>query len=176
VLIAKRYELQTLLGQGGMGAVFRVRDRLTGSVVALKQVAVGQITATLPTAPQLGGPPRLSVGSKPEPTPGSGKGSAQRALRTALAREFRTLASLRHPNIVSVLDYGFDRDRVPFFTMELLTTPQDLLKASADQPLEGKLDLIAQLLRALTYLHRRGIIHRDIKPSTRGRSGEKGIS
>ena len=41
-------------------------------------------------------------------------------LRLALAHEFRTLASFRHPNIISVLDYGFDAARNPYYTMELL--------------------------------------------------------
>src|SRR5206468_8319732 len=41
------------------------------------------------------------------------------AVRSALAQEFRLLASLRHPNIISVLDYGFDGERQPYFTMDL---------------------------------------------------------
>lgn len=154
VLIGKRYEIQALLGQGGMGAVYQARDRLTGNLVALKQVAMEeQFAAILPTAPQSGARARIPAGSS--------KGSAQRSMRTALAHEFRTLASLRHPHVVSVLDYGFDQARVPFFTMELLHAPQDLLAASAELPLDGQLDLLAQLLRALTYLHRRGILHRE---------------
>ena len=40
--------------------------------------------------------------------------------RMALAQEFRTLAALRHPHIISVLDYGFVEQSQPFFTMELL--------------------------------------------------------
>ena len=155
LLVAKRYEVQTLIGQGGMGAVYRVRDRLSGELVALKRVALDRVAKReFSRAPQ-----------HAEPLPGSSTLSSPRALRIALAQEFRTLAALRHPNIVSVLDYGFDDAHLPFFTMEYLRDTQDLLTASLLLPLEEKLELIAQLLRALSYLHRHAILHRDLKPS-----------
>jgi serine/threonine protein kinase len=49
--------------------------------------------------------------------------------------------------------------------MELLSHPRTLLAAGTEQSLEGKAELLAQLARALVYLHRRGILHCDIKPS-----------
>jgi serine/threonine protein kinase/tetratricopeptide (TPR) repeat protein len=85
-------------------------------------------------------------------------------LRLTLAREFRLLSSLRHPNIISVLDYGFDDHLEPYFTMELLEGADTIMSAGKALPIEGKLDLLAQTLQALAYLHRRGIIHRDLKP------------
>ncbi|APR83966.1 Serine/threonine protein kinase [Minicystis rosea] len=85
-------------------------------------------------------------------------------LRLTLAREFRLLSSLRHPNIISVLDYGFDDELRPYFTMELLEGAESILLAGRGKSLEVKVDLIAQTLQALAYLHRRGVIHRDLKP------------
>jgi hypothetical protein len=52
----------------------------------------------------------------------------------ALAREFRTLASIRHPHIISVLDYGFGPSREPYFTMELLADARPLQTACEGLP------------------------------------------
>ncbi len=82
-----------------------------------------------------------------------------------LAGEFAVLATLRHPGVVRVLDYGFDAARRPFFTMELLHGARPLLPVAEAMTIEARLALVAELLRALSYLHRRGILHRDLKPS-----------
>jgi tetratricopeptide (TPR) repeat protein len=87
------------------------------------------------------------------------------ALRLTLAREFRVLSALRHPNIISVLDYGFDEGLNPYFTMEIIENGQPVRDAGRERPFEAKLDLLGQILHALAYLHRRGVIHRDLKPS-----------
>ena len=91
-IIGARYQVLNELGSGGMGEVFRVLDRLTGRVATLKRLKAAH---TLDST---------SIGAD---------------CRIALAQEFRLLASLRHPNIISVLDYGFDASGDPYFTMDL---------------------------------------------------------
>lgn len=138
--IDSRYRLVRHIGSGGMGTIYQVTDLMTGTDVALKRVT----------------------------TDGSQLLFASRAdsatYRIDLAREFRMLASLRHPNIISVLDYGFDAEKKPYYTMDLLKEPETVVGYAADLPKPAKIGVMVQMLQALAYLHRRGIVHRDLKP------------
>lgn len=139
--IGYRYILHEQLGAGGMGAVYRATDRLTGEQVALKRVLTPTSDLRFNSASDFADQ------------------------RLALATEFQTLASLRHPNIISVLDYGFDAGAQPFFIMSLLEKPQGLIEAAHELTVTAKIGLVIQTLQALAYLHRRGILHRDLKPA-----------
>ena len=148
--VGHRYDLLEKIGHGGMGSVYRAHDRMTDSIVALKRLSISA--------------DRLMFMSRPS----TGDSSDY---RLALAQEFKTAASLRHPNIITMYDYGFDvtgedaeTGRQPFFTMDLLENTQSIVKASVGLSLESKVDLLLQVLQALAYLHRRGILHRDLKP------------
>lgn len=132
--LGNRYQLLERLGTGGMGTVFRAYDQLTGQTIALKRVL------TAPMQP------------------------AATELRLALAREFQALASLRHPHIIAVQDYGFDETQQPYFTMELLPEARPFTDGAQFLPESAKIELLLDLLQALVYIHRRGIIHRDLKP------------
>src|SRR5262245_30584472 len=106
-MIGKRYRLGDEIGRGAMGVVYRAYDRLTQETVALKRVLL-----------ETGEPASSSRSSDAE--------QSSRESRLALAQEFQTLASLRHPYVISVLDYGFDDQRQPYFTMTLLEQRQDI--------------------------------------------------
>ncbi|MBI2345731.1 MAG: sigma 54-interacting transcriptional regulator [Deltaproteobacteria bacterium] len=79
-----------------------------------------------------------------------------------LKEEFKILATLRHQNLVRVSDFGFADGRA-FFTSEFIEG-RDILKATEGEGLQVVLDYAVQICRALSYIHRRGIIHKDIKP------------
>jgi predicted ATPase len=143
-VIGKRYRLMRILGSGAMGSVYLALDRLSHQQVAVKLVTTAGDSDQRSVHPLL-----TDSGTE----------------RLALTREFRLLASLRHPNIISVLDYGFDREQQPYFVMELLETPRTILEAAHDRPFGERIALIVQGLHALAYLHRRSVIHRDLKPS-----------
>jgi predicted ATPase/tRNA A-37 threonylcarbamoyl transferase component Bud32 len=135
-LIGKRYELGDMIGLGGMGAVYRAHDLLTGHYIALKRV--------------------LSEGDA---------GDMNESFRLALTQEFKLMASFHHPYIIEVIDYGFDESRHPYYTMELLQNTKTILEATHNQSITLKLTYLLQLLQALMYLHRRGVLHRDLKPA-----------
>ncbi len=140
-LIGNRYQIINKIGEGSFGVVYRAEDRLIGDIIALKRL-------TTPTD-------QLMFASRGQETHPN----------LSLAQEFRTLASLRHPHIISVLDYGFDHNRQPYFTMELLENPSTILEAGEGKPVETRIGLLIELLQALTYLHRRAVLHRDLKPA-----------
>jgi hypothetical protein len=87
--------------------------------------------------------------------------AAERFLLEAFEREYHVLATLDHPRIIRVFDYGVD-DLGPYYTMELLDG-QDMRKAS---PLEYRAACLClrDVATSLALLHARRLIHRDLSP------------
>ena len=133
-LLNNRYELLETIGEGGMGLVYRAGDRLTGDTVALKQINLKQTQE-----------------------------NPSQHLMIRVANEFRIMARLDHPYILSVFDYGFADDH-PFFTMPFIENRQTIFEYTQDADVETCLDLGQEIFQALQYLHRQGIVHRDLKP------------
>ncbi len=78
-------------------------------------------------------------------------------------REFHSLASLAHPRIIEVYDYGVDPDRGPFYTMELLDG-HDLKERIGKASIPETCRLLRDVAAALALLHIRGMVHRDLAP------------
>ena len=64
-----------------------------------------------------------------------------------------------------MLDFGFDDNRQPYYGMDWLPQARTIFEVSRERDFAGRIDLIVQVLRALVYLHRQGILHNDLKPS-----------
>jgi predicted Ser/Thr protein kinase len=87
-------------------------------------------------------------------------------VRDRFAREARSLASLSHPGIVRIYDYGNFQDS-PFIVMEYIRgdTLEEKIKQRAPLSVPQKLRLMSEVCAGLAHAHASGIIHRDVKPA-----------
>ncbi len=92
-------------------------------------------------------------------------GQARRDRIERFSREARSAGRLSHPNIVSIFDFGEDNGR-HFIAMEYLEGQnlRERLMTKGALPLTEAIDIACQILDAIAFAHRNGIIHRDIKP------------
>jgi serine/threonine protein kinase len=137
-VLRRRYRIEAVVGQSGMGTVFQVLDEFRLEAPGTQRLAVKVLHPAV----------------------------AKRAeLLAELRREFQSLQFLSHPNIIRVFD--FDRDGpLVFFTMELLTGAplSRILQARKLIPLDRPqaLGVIREIGNALAYAHRRGAVHGDL--------------
>jgi predicted Ser/Thr protein kinase len=135
-----RYEVQEVIGRGAMGVVYRARDPLIGRVIALKTI--------------------LLPDGNPE--------GIRHDTRERFAREARAAGLLSHPNIVTIYDVGeVEIEGSSYIAMEYVEgrTLRDIVPHGEKMSPVQILEIAQQVARALDYAHRRGIIHRDVKPA-----------
>lgn len=135
--LQNRYRVVALLGQGGMGAVYRAWDMRLKKPVALKEMI---------------------------PQPGL-DAKTLKELREQFEQEAVILARMEHPNLVDVNDF-FEEGGNAYLAMDYVEGESLAEKIGREgiQPEEQVITWAEQLLDALSYCHAQGILHRDIKP------------
>jgi serine/threonine-protein kinase len=81
-------------------------------------------------------------------------------------REAKATASVKHPNVVQITDFGRLPDGIPYFVMELLVgqTLAEIIKASGPVPTVRAVRIARKIAGALGAAHEAGVVHRDLKP------------
>ena len=86
--------------------------------------------------------------------------------RARFLREARAVAALSHPNIATVFDYGETKDGQPYIVMELVEgEPLNEMLREGSLPLPEAVRIVSFIAEALGEAHRKGVVHRDVKPS-----------
>jgi len=129
-----RFVLESPLGAGGMGSIYRGRDERLGEAVAIKILKRALLDDVV--------------------------------LRERFRREALSLAKLRHPGIVTVLDFG-EAEGDLYTVLELVSgeTLEQLMARVGAMTILRAGPVLDQLLAALSVCHENDIVHRDIKPS-----------
>jgi serine/threonine-protein kinase len=132
-----KYQLQDVLGQGGMGIVYRAFDPAIQRTVAIKTITKSALDPT----------------------------DLQYVL-TRFRHEAQAVGRLTHPRIAAIYDYGEDME-LAYIVMEMVNGKSLFhhIQSEARFGLKEIGELVRQLLDGLGYAHALGVVHRDIKPS-----------
>jgi len=133
--VSGRYLLESRLGQGGMGIVFRAKHKFLKSSHAVKVIL-----------------PSLVEGDQ--------------NLLVRFNQEAVLAASIDHPNVIRVTDFGVENDIMPFLVMEFIDGIPLSSYLVEDKPLtlEQTLGLFIPVAEGVAEAHSKGIVHRDLKP------------
>ncbi len=137
-VLAGRYEIGEPLGYGGMSEVRRGRDTVLGRDVAVKIMR-----------PEL---------------------ARDETFYQRFRREAQNSASLNHPSIVAIYDQGEEHTAdgsLPYIVMEVVEgdTLRDIVRMDGPMEVERALGVMADVCGALDFSHKKGIVHRDVKPA-----------
>ena len=140
-LLAKRYFLERRIGRGAMGQVYIARDENLGT----RRVAVKTVRQDLLNSENLQ----------------EGEAIAR------FEREARSAASISHPNIVDVTDFGETEDGVFYLIMEYVPgeTLHRLLRREGTLTVNRAVALLRQIANGVEAAHEAGVLHRDLKPA-----------
>ncbi|MGE0322068.1 MAG: serine/threonine-protein kinase [Polyangiaceae bacterium] len=133
-IVDGRYEVLSVLGEGGMGTVYRVRHTTLGRAFALKVL-------------------RKDL-------------AGDRELAARFIQEAKAAASVSHPSVVQITDFGALDGEQPYFVMEMLEGQSLgwLIQHGGAIPAARAVRILRQVAEALGAAHAAGIVHRDLKP------------
>jgi serine/threonine protein kinase len=129
-----RYKIESVLGQGGMGMVFRATQ-----TSVQRPVAVKTLNPALAAAP---------------------------TFFERFRREAEVASRLRHPNVITIYDFGRATDNTCYYVMELLEgeSLKELVKRDGPMSLRRAVNVLEQAARGLAHAHEQNAVHRDLKP------------
>src|SRR5215470_10523765 len=130
----QKYYLESKLGVGGMGTVYRASRLMIGDWVAVKVLHQDQM-------------------------------ADPRAIER-FRREAQIATRLKHPNVITVYDFGISSDGLTYLVMDLAEgeSLSSLIERQGALPETNAAEIIRQVCVALEESHRQGVVHRDIKP------------
>jgi serine/threonine protein kinase len=135
--LGDRYDIESVLGKGSFGSVYKVRDTVLNRTVAVKNILLDT------TDPEL-----------------------QDDIKKRFLREARVAALLRHPNIVTIHDI-ISTPHASLILMEFVegVSLQAMLETKKRLDLAETIDILKQVAFALDHAHEHKVIHRDVKPA-----------
>lgn len=131
-----KYKIQRELGRGAMGVVYRGFDPFIEREVAIKTLRADAVDA-----------------------------KEKAVLLERFQKEAKAAGRMNHPNIVQIYEYGEDADQV-YIAMEIVQGVElrDYLEEGSKFSMESIVSMMQELLEALGFAHKHGVVHRDIKP------------
>lgn len=134
------YQLDYLIGKGGMGEVWRAKHKMLARDAAIKLIRADVLAG---------------VNARQE-----------NIMRKRFEREARATASLMSPHTVALFDFGQTKDHTFYYVMELLDgiDLQTMVERYGPLPSGRVANILIQAAESLEEAHRAGLVHRDIKP------------